>query len=249
MRGMRTATGEDEWEIEAITFDVDATLYNYPMMMFPRLHRWGRHVRLLKQLTKARQRIRREGRQEDLRRRQAEIVAELSGKGVEETYAKIERVLYNGWNVDFRTVRPYKGTHEFIRQVLANDVRIAIITDYPPQKKLEYMGFMAYPWVTIEECERLGMLKPAPEVFMAALDALGLREHPERVIHIGDHYNYDVKGAKAVGMRAAWLRRKWRFTAMPWGEEDKAHDVVPDIVFKDWRDLSRVFVDRCGWSR
>ena len=245
---MGTGRGDGRWEIDAMTFDVDATLYNYPRMMVPRLHRWGRHVRLLGHLTKARQRIRREGPQEDFRRRQAEIVAELSGMTVDDAYARIERVLYNGWNVDFRTVKPYRGAHEFVRRAVENGVRIAIISDYPPMKKLEYMGFLGYPWAAIVECEAMGLLKPAPRAFEAALDALGLTGHPERAIHIGDNYNYDVKGAKAVGMRAAWLRRRWRFTAMPWGEEDKERVIAPDIIFKDWRVLSGVIAERCGWS-
>jgi putative hydrolase of the HAD superfamily len=239
-----------DWSgIEAITFDVDANLYNYPRMMIPRLHRWGRYVRFLMHLTKARQIIRKEGKQEDFRKRQAEIVGELAGLSYEKAAAKIDKVLYNGWNVDFKTVKPYKGTLEFVQLAVDNGMKIAIITDYPPMKKLEYMGFLEFDWVTIAECEKFGELKPAPGTYARVLEALELGEHPERVIHIGDHYNYDVKGAKALGMKAAWLRRKWRFTAMPWGEEDEEHQVIPDLVFKDWRDLSAIFVERCGWKK
>ncbi len=239
-----------EWsDLEAITFDVDANLYNYPRMMIPRLHRWGRYVRFLMHLTKARQIIRKEGKQEHFRQRQAEIVGELAGLTPDKAYAKIDKVLYNGWNQDFKTVKPYKGTHDFVKLCVKNDIKIAIITDYPPMKKLEYMGFLDYPWVSIEECEKSGELKPAPAVFEAALDKLELRDHPERVMHIGDHYNYDIKGSMAVGMRAAWLRRKWRFTAMPWGEEDEEKQVIPAVVFKDWRELSDIFVERAGWKK
>jgi len=247
---MADDSGKAEWsDLEAITFDVDANLYNYPRMMIPRLRRWGRYVRFLMHLTKARQIIRKEGKQEDFRKRQAEIVGELAGLTYEKARAKIDKVLYDGWNVDFKGVKPYRGTHEFVKLAVDNGMKIAIITDYPPMKKLEYMGFLDYPWVSIEECEKSGELKPAPATYMRVLEALGLSDHPERVMHIGDHYNYDVKGAKALGMRAAWLRRKWRFTAMPWGEEDPERQVIPDVVFKDWRELSDIFIERAGWKK
>ncbi len=240
---------DDEWSnLEAITFDVDANLYNYPRMMIPRLPRWGKYVRFLMHLTKARQIVRKEGEQEDFRKRQAEIVGELAGLSYEDAYAKIDKVLYNGWNVDFKTVKPYKGTHEFIKRCLKNDIKIAIITDYPPMKKLEYMGFLDYPWTIILECEKMGILKPDPRTYEAVLDALEMRDHPERVMHIGDHYNYDIKGSKALGMKAAWIRRKWRFTSMPWGEEDEEKQVIPDFIFKKWPELEKQVVERCGWK-
>ena len=66
-------------------------------------------------------------------------------------------------------------------------------------------------------------------------------------MHIGDSYNYDVKGASRVGMKTAWLRRKWRFSKMPWGEED-LDKITPDVIFKDWDELGREMERLCGWK-
>ncbi len=247
----RTADkNKTDWsELEAITFDVDANLYNYPRMMIPRLWKWGWYVRFLMHLTKARQLIRKEAPPEDFRKRQAEIIADLCyWLDYEKAYKKTEKVLYNGWNVDFKTVKPYKGTHEFIQKALDNGMKIAVVTDYPPHKKMEYMGFMKYPWTIIVEAERLGELKPAPAPYLAALDALGFRDAPHKVLHIGDSYNYDVVGAHELGMKTAWLPRKWRFSAMPWGEEDVEDVVKPDIIFKDWNDLIAKVSSACEWK-
>jgi putative hydrolase of the HAD superfamily len=243
-------TGENvDWsELEAITFDVDANLYNYPRMMIPRLHRWGWYVLWLHTLTKARQKIRKEGRQTDFRKRQAEIISEINGKDFTTCYSMVEKVLYNGWNEDFKTVKPYKGTKEFIRKVVDNDIRIAVVTDYPPHKKLEYMGFMDYPWVAIIEGEEQGELKPAALPFKAALEAFGLEDSPERVMHIGDSYNYDVRGASQVGMKTAWLRRKWRFSKMPWGDESHEENIQPDLMFTNWDDLLEQMTRLCDWK-
>ena len=67
-------------------------------------------------------------------------------------------------------------------------------------------------------------------------------------MHIGDSYNYDVMGAKRVGMKTAWLPQKWRFSKMPWGEEDVSEDVKPDITFKDWNELNEKVSRLCSWK-
>ncbi|MCK4613329.1 MAG: HAD family hydrolase [Thermoplasmata archaeon] len=246
---MNSRKEEVGWkELEAMTIDVDATLYNYPRMMIPRLFKWGWNVYWIYQLTKARQVIRKEGVQTDFRKRQAEIISEQTSRDFNRCYSMIEKVLYNGWNVDFKTVKPYKGTKEFLRKAVDNGINIAVVTDYPPHKKLEYMGFMELPWTAIIEGEELGALKPSPIPFQAALRELGLEDAPEKVLHVGDSYNYDVIGAHAVGMKTAWLCRKWRFSKMPWGKETHEDNLQPDIVFKDWVKFTGEMVRLCRWE-
>lgn len=58
-------------------------------------------------------------------------------------------------------------------------------------------------WVAISG--RLGVEKPAPEIFHRALQCCGLPA--AAVMHVGDSWPDDVQGALGVGMRAAWLRR------------------------------------------
>jgi putative hydrolase of the HAD superfamily len=47
---------------------------------------------------------------------------------------------------------------------------------------------------------QLGRRKPAPEIYRAALDALGVG--PERALFVGDRVREDYDGPRAVGMRA-----------------------------------------------
>jgi putative hydrolase of the HAD superfamily len=47
---------------------------------------------------------------------------------------------------------------------------------------------------------QLGRRKPAPEIYRAALDALGV--DPERALFVGDRVREDYDGPRAVGMRA-----------------------------------------------
>lgn len=47
--------------------------------------------------------------------------------------------------------------------------------------------------------------KPRPEIFVAALEWLGLRH--DEVLHIGDSRSSDVGGAAAMGIPVAWVNR------------------------------------------
>jgi putative hydrolase of the HAD superfamily len=47
---------------------------------------------------------------------------------------------------------------------------------------------------------QLGRRKPAPEIYRASLDALGVG--PERALFVGDRVREDYDGPHAVGMRA-----------------------------------------------
>lgn len=56
--------------------------------------------------------------------------------------------------------------------------------------------------------ETLGASKPAPEHFEAALRAADVP--PERALHVGDHLEHDVLGARRAGMTAVWFNREGR---------------------------------------
>lgn len=50
---------------------------------------------------------------------------------------------------------------------------------------------------------QVGASKPDPRMFQTALDQAGVQAH--RCVHIGDHLDDDIKGAKAVGMHSIWV--------------------------------------------
>lgn len=49
-------------------------------------------------------------------------------------------------------------------------------------------------------------MKPAPDMFLQAQAALKLP--PDRILHVGDHPETDVMGARLHGFRAAWLNER-----------------------------------------
>lgn len=58
---------------------------------------------------------------------------------------------------------------------------------------LEHLGFCAFS-------NEVGVPKPHPAIFEAALDAIGAV--PERTIHVGDLLRTDIFGARELGMRS-----------------------------------------------
>lgn len=51
---------------------------------------------------------------------------------------------------------------------------------------------------------RLGVAKPDPAIFRAALDALHLP--PEKVVFVGDSYERDMMPARRMGLKTVWLK-------------------------------------------
>lgn len=51
----------------------------------------------------------------------------------------------------------------------------------------------------------VGVAKPAPEIFRAGADSLGLA--PEHVVYVGDRWHTDVIGALSAGLAVVWVNR------------------------------------------
>jgi len=73
-----------------------------------------------------------------------------------------------------------------------------------------------------------GVAKPDPAIFHAACARLGLP--PERVLHVGDDPLLDVVGARAAGLRTAWINRSGASWAHP--------DQRPDLTLRDLAELA-----------
>jgi putative hydrolase of the HAD superfamily len=52
---------------------------------------------------------------------------------------------------------------------------------------------------------------------------------PERILYVGNSVEYDVRGAKAVGMRTALITL--------WPRKRRAQNAEADFIFSDYRQL------------
>jgi putative hydrolase of the HAD superfamily len=89
-----------------------------------------------------------------------------------------------------------------------NEFDLGVITNgpsYEQRRKLIRLGIDTR-FCTIlvsEECEAA---KPSPHIFLRACDMAAVA--PADAVYIGDRYETDYLGSKAVGMRALWLYRR-----------------------------------------
>ena len=89
------------------------------------------------------------------------------------------------------------------------------------------------PWDCVLSAELARQYKPDPSVYLTAADLLGLP--PERVMMVAAHA-HDLNGAKAAGLRTAFIHRPLEFGP------DRTPDVPPpgafDVSATDFLDLA-----------
>jgi len=90
-------------------------------------------------------------------------------------------------------------------------------------------GIIEYFPVRVYSSE-IGVAKPHPAIFRAALDALGVPA--EAALYVGDRLNADVAGAQGVGMKAVLVEVAHR------PEHDP--DIIPDARVKELPELLEV---------
>jgi HAD superfamily hydrolase (TIGR01549 family) len=104
-----------------------------------------------------------------------------------------------------------------ILERLAGRYRLGVVSNFygNVERILADAGFA--PLLTVvADSNRVGAMKPDRRIFDHALAALGTT--PARTLHVGDSHERDVRAAKALGMRTAWL--------VPAPADDAEADVV-----------------------
>jgi len=106
---------------------------------------------------------------------------------------------------------------------LASDgLKLGIISNWDDRLRplLAALKLDKYFEVILISCES-AFTKPSPVMFNLAAEKLGVA--PERVLHVGDSLELDVRGAQAAGMKAVLLRRS--DAAAGDGEISSLHEV------------------------
>lgn len=95
---------------------------------------------------------------------------------------------------------------ELLRALREAGVRTGLLTNGPSwmqRRKVELLGLEA-ELDAIGISEELGASKPDPAAFTATLELMG--SAPQETVMVGDHLDWDVRGALAAGMRGAvWV--------------------------------------------
>lgn len=102
-----------------------------------------------------------------------------------------------------------------LRLVIVSNTDRSIMAHTLRQLELDFDGV-----VVAEDCRAY---KPALPMFERAVHEVG--EHPERILHVGFGFRYDIPPAQRLGLRTAWVNRH---AEPPPGNERPHHT---------WRDL------------
>jgi HAD superfamily hydrolase (TIGR01549 family) len=127
---------------------------------------------------------------------------------------------------DQTAVDPLPGAVDAVR-ALADEHALGLVTNGPPDAQTTKLGALglADAFETTVFAGFDAPVKPAPDPFERALSALGVPA--DRAVMVGNSPTSDVAGARAAGLRAAWLR-----------EEDRSPDEAPAYVLDSMRELS-----------
>jgi HAD superfamily hydrolase (TIGR01509 family) len=129
---------------------------------------------------------------------------------------------------------------------LSADRDLAILSNWPLAATIErYVEAAGWaPFLrAIVVSQRVGVIKPHPEIFAEARRQLGDPE-PDAILHVGDDWAADVVGASAVGWRVAYVRHKPGDSPLPSSERDGT--ATPDIEIDTIAELGDRLADRAA---
>jgi putative hydrolase of the HAD superfamily len=218
---------------DAIAFDLDGTLYPNLRLYLTAFPSMARKAKRFFAFNAARHALRKRGAElpraadgPSFRAAEAALVASSLGIGEDCAAAFIDREFYGELEELFARVRPYRGLKPALSELAKAGMRLALLSDLPPKRKLALMGLSGF--FEVELCsEDTGFLKPATEPFAMLASSLGLP--PERILYVGNSSRIDAAGAKAAGMSAALISLR--------------KSPVADLVFHDWRKLVAFALD------
>lgn len=117
-----------------------------------------------------------------------------------------------------------------VLQSLHGKYKLGIVSNFAipecVQELLEHHDFHGFFDVIVVSAA-INKRKPSPEIFIAALEALGVSAAEAAVV--GDTINADVEGAQAVGAKAIYIQRRI---------EPEAERIHPDRTIKKLSELS-----------
>ena len=230
------------YEIRTITLDLDDTLWE----ITPVIRR--AEARLRDWLAERYPRIVDMHQPEDVVELRARVVAEFRERSHDLTFIRrmvLARMgVAAGYTDDFvdqafDVFDTERNTLELFPEVrpalesLASRYKLVAVTN--GNAKLERIG-IDHLFHAVVSARSAGAAKPARPIFDAAVCAGGAAAH--ETLHVGDHPEFDVDGARAAGLVAVWLNRN--------GHEWPESLEPPDRTISDLSELDEMLAGPAG---
>ena len=223
-------------DIEAIAFDIDGTLYSSARFYCRIAFYFLRHLDFFINYNKARQILHKTAPLADFYGYQARLFNEASGgKEDEVELAKtvIQAIIYDGLKPYFDKTKPFNGVKEFFETAKSKGLKLALLSDFPPEQKGDVWG-LAPMCDVVMGSESLGALKPSVYAFGQLAMNLGVPN--EKILYVGNSVRADIDGAKNAGMKTAYIQ-----TGI--GRLFNKRPVNSDISFKTYRQLKKIVLE------
>ena len=214
-------------DIKAVAFDIDGTLYPDWRLYVRIVWYFFKNIKFFMAYNKVRDTLHRTAVLPDFYEFQARLLAHELKISVEEAHKKINTIVYDGLTPFFKKVKPFKYIEECLQGLKDRGIKLAILSDFPPEQKGNIWGFLPYFDVVLGS-EKCGALKPS--VFTFGMLAKELALKPHEILYVGNSIRSDIKGANAAGMKSAYimpLKRKIFNKKLK----------IADISFKTYRQL------------
>jgi len=229
-------------DIRTITFDLDDTLWEiHPVIKRAeqRLYAWlGDHYPRITEMYEP----------GDIREIRAQIIIEMPDQAHDLTFLRrvvLERIgRAAGYETDFidaafdvfdevrNDVDIFPGVIPALESLREHYVLIAVTNG---NANLDKIG-IRYLFQDVVTAVTAGAAKPARRIFDAAVLAGGA--DARQTLHVGDHPEFDVIGARDAGLKTAWVNRGRE----QWPDESE----VPDVEVANVAELASLLVDNFG---
>lgn len=216
--------------IKAIAFDIDGTLYPEWRLYIRIAGYFLKHISFFLHYNKVRSILHRTAPLADFYEYQARLLAEIMCTDPETAKDAINDICYEGLKPYFVKVKPFDNVYETVCAFKSAGLKIAILSDFPPEQKGRVWGIRSLCDICLGS-EEIGALKPSKYAFGILAQQLNVK--PEEILYVGNSVKYDVRGAKNAGMKSAYLMDfKHRLLNRPCSEAD--------ISFKTYRQLRNI---------
>ncbi len=216
--------------IQAVAFDVDGTLYPSWQLYIRMIPYFIKNLFFFLKYNRVRHILHRTAPLADFYEYQARLLAEEMHISVADAHRHIADKVYTGLKPFFAKVRPYRHMIETFQVFKAAGLKLAILSDFPPEQKGSVWGAAALCDAVLGS-EQLGALKPSKYTF--GLLAKALDVPPESVLYVGNSVISDIQGARRAGMKTAYIIPIFRLLF-------RRRPAEADIVFSNYRQLQKI---------
>jgi putative hydrolase of the HAD superfamily len=227
----------EEHNIKAFCLDVDGTLYPRRQMnvrlvrsAFPSLSIGLRFngVRKKYRMTQESNPPREDSRRGLLEKQASLFLENKSDKdSVENMIKKMDKQFYKSWAKSFLSIKAYPNMVEALTLAKEQGIKIAVLSDFPLEKKLETLGIAHLVDFALSS-EDTGYLKPSNKAFDILCKGVG--ERPENCLYFGDSYDKDIIGGSGFNMHTLYIKKTSHKEKYP-----KA-----SIICGNWKDVIKL---------